>query len=57
MNRATKILILGITLGAVGAVLGLRLKQIMDERDPEALADRIAEDLRELEARTGHRAS
>ena len=44
-------LVLGITIGAVGVVLALRLRQVLEERDPEALADRIADDLRSLESR------
>lgn len=53
MKFGPKALILGIAIGAVGVALALRLKQILEERDPDSLVDRIGEDLRALEARVG----
>jgi len=51
MDRATKGLIMGIAIGAAGVTLALRLRQVLEERDPQAVADRIAEELSDLEKR------
>jgi hypothetical protein len=55
MGKEAKILILGITVGAVGIALALRLRSVLESRDPHVLADRIADDLRQLETRLGSR--
>jgi hypothetical protein len=44
--------ILGIAVGALGLALYTRLRQVVEEEDPEALADRLAQQLQLLEERT-----
>lgn len=45
-------LILGIAVGALGIVLYQRLRQVVEQEDPEVLADRLAQQLHLLEERT-----
>ncbi|MGV3615006.1 MAG: hypothetical protein ACO1SV_06690 [Fimbriimonas sp.] len=51
MTRATN-LVLGIAMGAIGVLLLQRLREVVREEDPEALADRLAQQLQLLEERT-----
>ena len=51
MTRASTF-VLGIATGALGVLLYRRLREVVEEEDPEALADRLAEQLHILEERT-----
>ena len=50
MSRGISLLI-GIGVGAVSLALYQRLQTLIREEDPEALADSLAEKLKELESR------
>jgi hypothetical protein len=56
MDRGAKTLILGIVVGAASVVLALRLRQLIEERDPDILVEKIADQLEELEARIARHA-
>jgi hypothetical protein len=43
--------LLGIAVGALGIVLYTRLRQVVEQEDPEVLVDRLSEQLEALEAR------
>jgi uncharacterized membrane-anchored protein YhcB (DUF1043 family) len=49
VDRGAKTLILGIVIGAVSVVLLDRLRQIREDQDPEALVDRLADQMDALE--------
>jgi hypothetical protein len=51
VTRATT-LVLGIAMGALGVLLYRRLREVVEEEDPEVLADRLARQLQILEDRT-----
>ncbi len=44
-------LVLGIAMGALGVLLYQRLRERIEEEDPNVLADRLADQLRALEDR------
>lgn len=50
MNRGTTLL-LGITMGAVGLALYLRLRQVANEENPDRLLEEINRNIAELERR------
>jgi len=45
-------LLLGIAVGALGIVLYTRLREVVEQEDPEVLVDRLSKQLETLEART-----
>jgi hypothetical protein len=49
MDRGGKNLILGIAIGAVAVILAMRIKQIREEEDPDALMQRLTEQMESLE--------
>jgi hypothetical protein len=49
MLRATKTLLLGMALGAVGMMVAWHFRRLAQENDPEALIDRLGRDLDDLE--------
>ena len=51
MRKVTAALLLGITIGTIGTILVRRLQQIAENEDPEALLDRISNQLGTLESR------
>jgi len=55
VSRATT-LVLGITVGALSVLLYRRLREVIEEENPDALIDRIAQQLQTLEDRTTSRA-
>lgn len=51
MNRASANLVIGIAIGAVAVLLITRVRKVVTDEDPEALADRLTRNLQALEAR------
>jgi hypothetical protein len=49
MGRGGKNLILGIAIGAIGMLLAVRLKQLREQDDPDALMEQLTEQLDALE--------
>ncbi|HSI73747.1 MAG TPA: hypothetical protein VK934_11285 [Fimbriimonas sp.] len=49
MDRGGKNLILGIAIGAVAVLLAVRIKQIRDEEDPDALMEKLTDQLNSIE--------
>jgi hypothetical protein len=51
MERGAKTLILGIALGAAAVTLAYRMRQLLEERDPDTLMTRLQEEMDDLERR------
>jgi hypothetical protein len=49
MGGRGKSLILGLAIGAVGTLLYLRIKQVREDEDPNALMERLSEQMEALE--------
>jgi hypothetical protein len=49
MDRGGKNLILGIAIGAVGVLLALRIKQIREADDPDALMEKLTDQMEAIE--------
>ncbi|MEZ0327818.1 MAG: hypothetical protein ACAH95_18130 [Fimbriimonas sp.] len=54
MGRGGKNLILGIAIGAVGVLLGLRIKQVREQEDPDAIMQNLTDQLEAIERNFDH---
>ena len=54
MGRGGKNLILGIAIGAVGVLLALRIKQVREDQDPDAVLENLTDQLEAIERNFEH---
>jgi hypothetical protein len=51
MKHVATTLLVGIAIGAIGVVMIKRLREVIADGDPEALVDRISNQVEDLERR------